>query len=533
MTPEIIGADGLDDLNSYLVGEQAKIDAQMLEELESVLKPDKMPEQIRLQYALKVAEEYLNRRKYMGTTKWFETGTATSIENCPKHKAFFDATAKYRATMFRAGNRCGKTVSGAFAGACWSTGIYPDWWEGKKFDKNTDGWVVGKTGQTTRDAPQTELMGPLGSFGTGMIPKDRIMKIVMKPSVPGAVEMVLVANEWGDPSKIVFKSYDQKIDAFTGVALDWAWEDEEPPLMIDNEIFVRLTTRKGVLINTITPISGLTPYMLLFEKRADMLAGASRTVALNEEEQELFNKSKIISAVVQAGWDDAPFLSQDDIDDIIAKTPPHLIESRRTGVPSMGEGMVYPVPNESFVIENDDFSHKSHYKYIYGVDVGWNRTAIVWGALDPDTDTLYIYDEYYMGEARPEVHAVAVKGHGAWMPGVIDPASRGRSQVDGNKLITLYIQAGLQIAPANNAVEAGIMDVYQRLSAGKLKVLKKCRNLQSEFLTYKRDIHGKVVKENDHALDALRYLVVELHRARAKPQNNGHIGSGNGAKRYF
>ena len=530
---DIIGADGLDDLNSYLAGEQAKLDVRMMSELDAILKPGKMTDQARLQYGLKVAEEYLNRRKYAGTAKWFEPGTLTSIENCPKHKAFFDATAHYRAVMFRAGNRVGKTVSGAFATGCWATGIYPDWWEGRRFDKNTDGWVVGKTGQTTRDAPQAELMGPLGSFGTGMIPKDRILKVVMKPGTPGAVEMVLVANDWGDPSKIGFKSYDQKMDAFTGVALDWAWEDEEPPLMIDNEIFVRLTTRRGVLINTITPISGLTPYMLLFEKKADMLAGATRTLALTEEDQASFDKSKIISAVVQAGWDDAPFLDKDVIDDIIAKTPAHLIESRRTGIPSMGEGMVYPIPNESFVIENDDFSHKGHYKYMYAIDVGWNKTAITWGALDPDTDTLYIYDEYYMGEARPEVHAGAVKAHGAWMPGVIDPASRGRSQVDGSKLITLYIQAGLQIAPANNAVESGILNVYQRLSSGKLKVLKKCRNLQSEFLTYKRDLNGKIIKENDHLLDTLRYLVSDLHRARVKPQNNGSQGSGNGAKRYF
>jgi len=137
-----------------------------------------------------------------------------------------------------------------------------------------------------------------------------------------------------------------------------------------------------------------------------------------------------------------------------------------------------------------------------------------------------------MGEQRPEVHAGAVKGHGIWIPGVIDPASRGRSQVDGMKLITLYIQAGLQIVPANNAVEAGIMDVYQRLSSGKLKILKKCRNLQAEYMTYKRDINGKVIKENDHLADALRYVVVELHRARTKPINTS-MGSGNGARNFF
>lgn len=535
MTPEIIGADGLDDLNSYLAGEQAKIDAQMLEELESVLKPDKMPDQIRLQYALKVAEEYLNRRKYMGTSKWFEPGTEFGIEVCKKQKVFFDATARYRQVQFRASNRSSKTISGSFCGSSWSTGIYPDWWEGRRFDCPTIGVAAGKTGQTVRDTVQKELMGDLGQFGTGMIPKDRIKSVAMKPGVPGAVDHVLVYNSHGDISKIMFKSYDQRVDAFVGFAAHWAWEDEEPPYIVHNELFTRLMTNEqlgSVLINTVTPISGLTPFLLNFEKQADLLGSAKRTVALSEEEQKEFDKGPRSKCIVGAGWQDAPWLSEKAKADLLADTPPHLREARMTGNPSLGSGSVYPIQLESVLIDNDDFTQKPYYKYIYGIDVGWNKTAIIWGALDPDTDTLYIYDEYYMGEQRPEVHAVAVKAHGAWMPGVIDPASRGRSQVDGNKLITLYIQAGLQIAPANNAVEAGIMDVYQRLSAGKLKILKKCRNLQSEYMTYSRDINGKVVKENDHALDALRYLVVELHRARSKP-NNTSIGSGNGARNFF
>ncbi len=493
MTPEIIGADGLDDLNNYLSGEQAKIDAQMMEELESILKPDKMPDQVRLQYALQVAEEYLNRRKYMGTAKWFEPNTEFGIEVCKKHKLFFDATNNYRQVMFRAANRAGKTIAGAFAVATWLDGLYPDWWEGKRFEKPVRIWAAGKTGQTVRDTVQKELLGDLGHFGTGMIPKDRIAKVIMKPGVPGGVDSIQVYNDWGDPSICGFKSYDQRIDAFVGVALDAAWEDEEPPYMVHNETFARLTTTMGVLINTVTPITGLTPYLLNFEKQADMLGGAERTVALNEDEQKEFDKNKRTKAIVAAGWSDAPWLDEQAKIDLLADTPPHLKESRMTGKPSLGSGSVYPVPLESVLIENDDFSHKSHYKYIYGIDVGWNKTAIVWGALDPDTDILYIYDEYYMGEQRPEVHAGAVKGHGIWIPGVIDPASRGRSQVDGMKLITLYIQAGLQIVPANNAVEAGIMDVYQRLSSGKLKILKKCRNLQAEYMTYKRDINGKVI----------------------------------------
>lgn len=535
MTPEIIGADGLDDLNNYLSGEQAKIDAQMMEELESILKPDKMPDQVRLQYALKIAEEYLNRRKYMGTSKWFTEESGFPIEVCGKQKEFFDATSCYRQVQFRASNRSSKTVSGAYAVSCWTTGIYPDWWRGRKFDCPTTGIAAGQTGQTTRDTVQKELLGDLGKFGTGMIPKERILKVQPKGQPPGAMDYMLVANDWGEPSKILFKSYDQKLVAVSGLACHWAWEDEEPPYLFHNEVFARLTTTEqlgSVLINTVTPLNGLTPFLLNFEKQSDLLGSAIRTVALNEEDQREFEKKPRVKCIVGAGWQDAPWLSEQAKSDLLADTPLHLREARMTGNPSLGSGSVYPVSLDSITIENEDFNHRAHYKYIYGIDVGWNKTAILWAAIDPDTDTMYIYDEYYMGEQRPEVHAFSVKSHGIWMPGVIDPASRGRSQIDGNKLITLYIQAGLQIVPANNAVEAGVMDVYQAFSAGKLKILKKCRNLLSELATYRRDINGKIIKENDHAADTLRYIYVERHRARTKPINTSR-GSGNGARNFF
>jgi hypothetical protein len=47
---------------------------------------------------------------------------------------------------------------------------------------------------------------------------------------------------------------------------------------------------------------------------------------------------------------------------------------------------------------------------------------------------------------------------------VIDPAARGRGQVDGTRLIEQYGELGLLLAPAENAVEAGLYAVWERLS---------------------------------------------------------------------
>ena len=65
-----------------------------------------------------------------------------------------------------------------------------------------------------------------------------------------------------------------------------------------------------------------------------------------------------------------------------------------------------------------------------GLDVGWNKTAAIWGARNPETGVLYLFAEYYRGQAEPQVHVEAIKQHGPWIPGVIGPAARGRSQRD-------------------------------------------------------------------------------------------------------
>ena len=46
------------------------------------------------------------------------------------------------------------------------------------------------------------------------------------------------------------------------------------------------------------------------------------------------------------------------------------------------------------------------------------------------------------------------------------------------------------------------------MARGGLKIFTTCRSLVSEIRIYRRDEKGKIVKENDHAVDALRYLIL-------------------------
>jgi hypothetical protein len=158
-------------------------------------------------------------------------------------------------------------------------------------------------------------------------------------------------------------------------------------------------------------------------------------------------------------------------------------------------------------------------RLIYALDVGWRVTGCLFGSHDPETDTLYIYAEHYRGEAEPSQHAAAIRAKGSWLNGVIDPAARGRTQTDGQRLIDIYRDLGLTLSPADNSVESGIYEVLGRLSSGRLKVFNTCENLLQEMRIYRRDEKGKIVKANDHLCDCLRYLCVSgLAIATPKPQ---------------
>jgi Terminase RNaseH-like domain len=214
----------------------------------------------------------------------------------------------------------------------------------------------------------------------------------------------------------------------------------------------------------------------------------------------------VSKAVVQATWEDVPHLSQQAKDELLASIPAYQRDARTKGIPQLGSGAIYPVPESDVLVP--DFEVPKHYPRAYALDVGWNRTACLWAARDNETGVCYLYSEYYKAQAEPVVHAQGIKARGDWIPGVIDPASRGRSQFDGEKLIETYRELGLILAPSKNAVEAGIYETWQLLANGKLKVFKSLVNWLMEFRIYQRDEKGKVVKSNDHLMDCMRYLTL-------------------------
>lgn len=203
--------------------------------------------------------------------------------------------------------------------------------------------------------------------------------------------------------------------------------------------------------------------------------------------------------------DDVPHLTDEAKKELFNATIPYLRDARSKGIPSLGAGAIYPIPETE--IKCDPFQIPVHWPRVFSLDVGWNRTAALWGAIDRNVDVVYLYTEHYRGQAEPSVHASAIKARGDWIPGCIDPAARGRSQADGKKLINLYVQLGLNLTEADNDVETGLYDVWERLSTGRLKVFSTLQNWFAEYRLYRRDEKGRIVKEFDHLMDDTRYLI--------------------------
>lgn len=411
----------------------------------------------------------------------------------PKHMAFLAAGAEYRERLALAANRVGKTEGmGLYEVTLHATGWYPEWWTGKRYATPPKIWVCGDSSKTVRDILQMKLLGPYGAYGTGLIPAECIAKVTRSSGGAELVDSIYVKHPSGLLACITLKSYEQGVPAFQGTEIDVILLDEEPPRGIYTECLMRTMTNNGIIMMTFTPLLGMSDVVMMFLPEGKIIEGAI------PGESSRF--------VVTATWDDVPHLTQQAKEQLWASIPEFQRDARSKGVPQLGSGAIYQIAESEITIK--DFAIPEHWPRAYGFDVGWNKTAALWVAYNPENDVAYAYSEYYRGQAEPIVHAMGVKSRGEWINGFIDPASRGRSQKDGTKLISEYKKQGLNLSIANNAVEAGIFAVWERMSTGRLKIFTSMQNTLAEYRLYRRDENGKVVKSNDHLMDALRYVIL-------------------------
>jgi len=216
---------------------------------------------------IQVLRELRKRHKRNKLEQMFPDDGPYRRELYPKQLELFRAGAIHRERLFMAGNRVGKTEGGGYETALHLTGLYPDWWEGRRFDKPIVALAAGDTGQSTRDIIQMKMLGGLWNtdeWGTGIIPYDCLGKPSPKQGIPNAYEEVPIKHVSGGTSIFKFRSYDQGRRIFQGFELDLFWPDEEIPQDVYAEGLMRTMTTNGLVIMTFTPLNGMTPLVMDF-----------------------------------------------------------------------------------------------------------------------------------------------------------------------------------------------------------------------------------------------------------------------------
>jgi phage terminase large subunit-like protein len=397
-----------------------------------------------------------------------------------------------------AANQVGKTRTGTGIDAVHLTGDYPDDWPGHRFERPPMCWLLGYSGEKTRDLLQTKLFGRMTSqqFDGGLIPAESIVDYKSMAGTSGACREVRVKHKSGGISVCQFWSYSQGQHALMGDVVDWFHIDEEPE---DPEIFPQVLTRtlngdrgqggRGIL--TLTPENGKTELVCGF---------------MDDESPGKYMQT--------ATWDDAPHLSEQQKTQILAAYPLYQRDMRSRGAPLMGAGLIFEHAQKAITCPR--FNIPDHFYLINGMDFGWDHPqAHVQLAIDPDSATVYVVQAWKKAKVQPweawqSVKSWAIDVPTAWPhDGLQHEKGSAKQQKD------YYEEAGWEMLDDHSTwkdggygVEAGLMELNNLMAVGKFRVFDDLVDMIEEVREYHRKAMpsglSQIVKVKDDLIDAVR-----------------------------
>lgn len=440
-----------------------------------------------------------------------------SFKPYPKQLEFIGATKDHSEVVLQAGNQVGKSEAGAYMTAVHLTGLYPDWWPGRRFDGPTRGWAAGESAVAVRDIQQRKLLGPPGDeaqWGTGMIPKSLLAGKILGHGAGGAIDTVKVQHASGGISELSFKSYEQGREKFQGATLDFIWWDEEPSLDLYLEGLARTIATDGLNFATFTPLNGLNQVLPRFQERS---AEAMRN-----------------RMVVRMRMTDAVHLADPERQKaLLATFPDHQKRARIDGLPMLGSGAVFDfdvadVIDPIYLREGQVF-HRDigaldtrGWAWMWALDFGISHPfgAVLLG-WDRDRDIIYVVAEVRMKNATISQHAQRLKAIAINCPVAWPHDGHARDRSSGLELAKLYKNDGLHMrashatfATGGYSTEAGVQELIGRFQSGRLRIGAGLHELLDEVANYHRK-DGLLVKEGDDLLSALRIGVVDIRHAQA------------------
>ena len=209
--------------------------------------------------------------------------------------------------------------------------------------------------------------------------------------------------------------------------------------------------------------------------------------------------------------DDNPFLPPSFVENLKKEYAGTVFYDRYIlGKWTLAEGLVYPMFGDSCIVQ--DIPDTGDY-YI-SIDYGTHNpfSAGLWCVTK--TEAVRIGEYYYCGreerkEKTPEEYYSEVKrlaGGRDIKCLIVDPSADAF-------IATVKKHHEFKVRGAVNDVLTGIQTTAEMIASGKLKIHESCEDAIREFGLYRWDEKAesdRVVKENDHAMDEIRYMVMTV-----------------------
>lgn len=231
--------------------------------------------------------------------------------------------------------------------------------------------------------------------------------------------------------------------------------------------------------------------------------------------------------------DDNPFLEPEFVQALKREYAGTVYYDRYIlGLWALAQGRIYDMFDPQ--VHTADDENRPYTAWYISMDYGTqNPTAmLLWGKCD---GVWYMVDEYYYSgrdnkrqKTDEQYYADLVKFAGdRYIKSVIvDPAA-------ASMIACIQHHKQYRVEGAKNDVINGIRDTATAIVTGKIRICKKCKHTLDEIYGYVWDDKAaqrgedKPLKENDHAMDAMRYFVETIHsRQKAGTFNRYALGIG-------
>lgn len=206
---------------------------------------------------------------------------------------------------------------------------------------------------------------------------------------------------------------------------------------------------------------------------------------------------------------DNPTLSQKQIEYSESQFSGVFYDRYIKGLWVLADGLVYPMFKNDYILE--DYTPSTDAVFYVSCDYGiLNPTSMGLWVLEPDK-AVRIKEYYYDGRKNPprtdEEHYKALEKLADSydiQSVIVDPSA-------SSFIECIRRHEKFNVKKANNSVNDGIRNTSTLIGNGKLFICECCHDLLRELKLYcwdSKSTEDKVIKENDHACDDMRYFVM-------------------------